>query len=229
MLTPLLAWFTGLFVMAVAFAPPAHAQTTGSYTVTLQEVLTTRSGASSVVSVEVQAQRHDGATVLQLGPEGETGRHIRIPPGLLIETNDRDKRMSTFHVSSERVTGYVRDPQQHCRRDGDEFQGEEMIGGYRAAKIVSTGGGSMRWYALDHSCAMVRSVMEHPGGSKSEKVLVSLVPGPPAETLFQFNGYVEGPPSALDLAATMCDPSCQQFRKRRDADYHRLRPKDRRQ
>jgi hypothetical protein len=229
MLTGRLTWLPGLCVTAVAFALPARAQTNGSYTVTLQEVLTTRSGASSVVSLEVQAQRQDGATVLQLGPEGETGRHIRIPPGLLIETNDREKRKSTFHVSSDRVTGYVRDPEQHCRRDGDEFQGEEMIGGYRAAKIVSTKGGSMRWYALDHSCAMVHSLMHHPGGSKSEKVLVSLVPGPPAETLFQLDGYLEGPPSALNPAVTTCDPSCEQFRKRRDADYYRLRAKGRRQ
>jgi hypothetical protein len=225
MLTARLSWLAGLFMIAVAFAPPAGAQTTGSYTVTLQEVLTTRSGASSVVSLEVQAQRPDGATVLQLGPEGETGRHIRIPPGLLIEANDRDKRMSTFHVSSERVTGYVRDPEQHCRRDGDEFQGEEMIGGYRSAKIVSTSSGSTRWYALDHACAMVRAVMEHPSGSKSEKVLVSLTPGPPADALFQTDGYVEGPPSALNPAVTTCDTSCEQFRKRRDADYYRLRPK----
>ena len=170
-----------------------------------------------------------GATVLQLGPEGETGRHIRIPPGLLIETNDRDKRMSTFHVSSDRVTGYVRDPEQHCRRDGEVFQGEEVIAGYRAARIVSTSGGSMRWYALEHSCAMVRSVMEHSGGAKSEKILVSLIPGAPAETLFQSDGYIEGPPSALNPAMTTCDPSCEQFRKRRDAEYHRLRPKGRRQ
>ena len=227
MLTSRLRWLAPL-LFTITFATVAHAQANAGYTVTLQEVLTTRSGASSVVSVEVQAQRQDGATVLRLGPEGETGRHIRIPPALLIETTDRDKRMSTFHVSSDSVARYVRDPQRYCRRDGDEFQGEEMVGGYRAAKIVSTSGGSMRWYSLDHSCAMVRSVMEHPDGSKSEKVLVSLVPGPAAETLFQFDGYVEGPPSALSTVTT-CDPSREQFRKGRDADYHRLRPKGRHQ
>jgi hypothetical protein len=221
-----LSSLAGLFVIAVPLAPLAHAQANASYTVILQEVLTTRSGVSSVVSVEVHAQRQDGATVLQLGPEGRTARHIRLPPGLLIETNDGEKRKSTFHVSSNRAIGYLRDPQQHCRRDGDAFQGEEVIGGYRAAKIVSAGGGSTRWYALDHSCAMVRSMMEHADGTKSEKYLVSLAPGAPADALFQTDGYVEGPPSALEVV-TGCDSACEQRRKRRDADYYRLSPKGR--
>jgi hypothetical protein len=226
MVTALLSCLAGLCATALAFAQPARAQTNGSYTVTLQEVLTTRSGASSVVAVEVQALREDGATMLQLGPDGQTARHIRTPPGLLIETNDRDKRMSTFHVSSQTVTGYVRNPKRSCRHDGEEFHGEEMVGGYRAAKL-SRSGGSTRWYALDHSCAMVRAVMQHPDGSQSEKVLVSLVAGSPAETLFQTDGYAEVRPSALNPSMTPCDPSCEQFRKRRDADYDRLRPKGR--
>ena len=224
MLTSRLSWVPAVLVATVAFVALAHAQTRAGYTVTLQEVLTTRSGASSVVSLELQAQREDGSTVLQLGPEGQTARHIRLPAGLLIDTNDRDKRMSTFHLSPDRVTAYPRDPQQRCLRDRDDFEGEEVVGGYRTAKIVSAGGGSMRWYALDHSCAMVRSVMEHADGSRSEKFLVSLTPGPPADALFQTDGYVEGPPSAL-ATVTTCDPSCEQFRKRRDADYYRLRPK----
>jgi hypothetical protein len=225
MRTSHLRWLAGLLVAAVAFATLARAQTKAGYTVTLQEVLTTSNGASRVVSLEVQAQREDGATLLQLGPEGATGRHIRLPPGLLIETNDRDKRMSTFHVPLERVTGYLRHPRQSCCHDGDEFQGEEVIGGYRAARVVSTRGGSMRWYALDHLCVVVRSVMEHADGSKSEKILVSLVPGPPAEALFQTDGYVEGPPSALGGKTSCIGPSCEQWFTRRDADYHRLRPK----
>jgi hypothetical protein len=222
MLTSQLPRLAGVPVLAVMFATLSGAQTKAGYTVSLQEVLTTRRGASSVVSVEVQAQRDDGATVLQLGPHGETARHIRLPGGRLIETNDRDKRMSTFEVPPDRVTGSIRDPYKNCSKDREEFRGEELIGGFRAARIVSASGGSVRWYALDHSCALVRSVMEHPGGSTSEKILVTLVPGSPAESLFQTDGYVEGPPSALS-GATSCDASCEQWRKRRDAEYYRLR------
>jgi hypothetical protein len=144
-----------------------RAQTPTSYTVTLQEVLITPNGASTIASVQTQALRDDGATVLQLGPEGATARHIRIPTGLLIDTNDRDKRMSTFHVSPALVTAYIRSPQAQCRREVEEFRGEEMINSYRVAKVVTNTGASTRWYALDYSCALVRSVMEHAGGSRS--------------------------------------------------------------
>jgi hypothetical protein len=140
MVTPRLPWLAGRFVIAVAFTPLANAQANAGYTVTLQEVLTTRNGASSVVSLELQAQRQDGATVLQLGPEGQTARHIRLPPGLLIDTNDREKRKATFYVSPDRVTSYPRDPQQYCRRNGDDLLGEEMIGGYRSPRPQSMPG-----------------------------------------------------------------------------------------
>ena len=201
----------------------ATAQTLSGYTVTLEEVLTTRNGASSVVSVETHALRPDGTTVLQLGHPGETARHIRMPSGVLIDTNDKNKRMSTFHVSPK-PTAVARDSRAKCRRDAEELLAEETVGGYRAAKIVGANGGAIRWYALDHSCALLRSVMQHPDGSRSEKFLVSLVAGPPSEALFQTDGYVEGLPSAL-ADVTSCDAACERWRKRRDADYHRLRPR----
>jgi hypothetical protein len=97
-----------------------------------------------------------------------------------------------------------------------------MIDSSRAAKIVTSTGASTRWYALDHSCALVRSVMEHAGGSRSETHLVALIPGPPAEALFGTDGYTEGPPSSLE-ARSSCDAACDQRRKRRDAEYYRLR------
>ena len=202
----------------------ARAQTLSGYTVTLEEVLTSPNGASTVVAVQTQALRPDGATVLQLGPAGETARHIRIPSGLLIETNDRDKRKSTFYVSPAMVAGYVRNPRENCRRNAERFETEEMVGSYRAAKIVPDHGASTRWYALDHSCALVRSVMEHAGGSRSETLLIALIPGSPDEALFQTPNYTEGPPSMLEAAAS-CDASCQQRRQRRDAEYYRLRPR----
>jgi hypothetical protein len=199
-------------------------QPIAGYTVTLAEVLTTRDGVGRLISLQTQALRADGATVLRLGPKGATGRSIRLPAGLLIETNDRDKRMSTFSVSPENVAGYIRNPQEQCRHEGDEFRGEELIDTYRAAKITRQNGGSTRWYALDHSCALVRSVTEHSDGQKSETHVVALIPGPPDDALFQTHEFIEGPPSANKERAS-CDAACEAYWTRRDAEYARLRPK----
>lgn len=199
----------------------AITQASAGYTVTLEEVLISRTGERRVVSVETHGLRADGAAVLRLGLE-LTGRTIRLPSGRLVETNDLTRRMSTFVVGTGAVQN-LRTPDASCRRGEEHFELVETVDELRAAKVAAADGAATRWYALDHSCALIRSVMQHEGGSRSEKRLVTLLPGPPDPALFDTTGYVEGPPSALE-PNTPCDSSCVRRRERRDADYARLRP-----
>lgn len=189
-------------------------------------------------SIQTRAVRADGSTVLKLGSAEAGSRLIWFASGLEVMTNDRLRLKSTIRKPG---TSQHRDPRAGCtdpHAQNEKSSGEEIIAGYRSARVISIAGKppqsrtSTTWYAVDHGCATIQSTLEFEEGSLSEWRLVTFVPGEPAATLYAISGdYKEGPPSALEgpsVVVATCGTECQErqrVRKQsRDAEYYKNRP-----
>lgn len=199
----------------------------GGYTIVLIEQTTKKDGgASTLASLQTWARRSDGATALKLGAEGRGSRVIRLPSGIVIETQDVLRVKTT--VQAEPVSHRYRDPGASCRAidQSETFEGLEYLGRYRVAKITESlpDRRATHLLALDYDCTGVGASMVFDTGEKSELRLVALVPGPPSPALFDVpSDYKEGPPSTHFPANQYCGTDCQAARTRRDAEYFRHR------
>ena len=202
------------------------AQSDGSaYTVILQEVVTAPSGKKHHASLLTQAIRADGSIVQKLGALGRGSRIIALTTGVKIVTSDTARKKSTTTYESP-LGHFHRRPSSHCVNDQPEsnetYRGEEEIAGYRAARVERSDMTS--WYAVEHGCAPVKTVMDWGKQGRSEKILVSLTPGEPDPALFTVaSTYEEVPPSGLhsDEPGEDCGPDCQQHLAERAARMDR--------
>jgi hypothetical protein len=107
----------------------------------------------------------------------------------------------------------------------ETFVGEEIIAGYRTAKIAD--GIFTSWHALDYGCAPVKQRADFSATEVSEKELVALVAGEPDAALFDVPAhYREVPPSERILGPKKecagCNEHTSEFLQELDRAYQRL-------
>lgn len=195
------------------------------YTVVLQDFAVEPNGTTVPTFKLTVAVRSDGSRAMEsissdpASPFSETildfasGEKIYILRHLGLKS-------TTFDPAKGVPSHWLPDPRNKCLYSGsslhEEFLGEEVVNGYRTAKI--TDGPTTRWLALDCACALIKDRAEWPDGQASEKRLVALIPGEPTASMFDdLAGLQEVPPSRWLSPAS---PSAQ------DAYYESHRPSD---
>jgi len=219
-----------------------HGQTVAGqitpYTAILQETVIDGSGGQRPGYLLTQALRSDGSEMRRLGVPSTGGRTILFASGVKVEVSDELGAKSTVPIRAD-VATRLRRGESQCIRDAtgravtmweEEVAGEETIDGYRAVKVTARKAPVTQWFALDHGCALLRSIMTFRGGQgSSEMHLLTLVPGEPEARLFLVpESYKEGPPSALaPPVKSPCPADCQEQRRNRfvamDKEYHEMR------
>jgi hypothetical protein len=211
------------------------------YTVILRETVFDASNGSFTSGIETtKAIRSDGSYVKRRKYDNtndpkmksliQKERTIRFASGVLIDTNDLTHTKSTI-VSKESPASWQNDPNSKCLNSfaGTSMSGapqvvsEEMVAGYRTAKIVRAN--ATWWYALDFGCAPVKVRMDWGQRGFSEKNLVSLSSGEPDPALFDVPAnFRESPPSARmpRPGVTLQHQDIELFRKL-DAAYYKNR------
>lgn len=239
--------YVGIVVLAanaIRLAPRAFSQQNGAvippgatvvpYTVTLTETLVSPAGVRSAAPSQTYAVRSDGTTVMRLGDGTKSSRQIRSPFGIEVQLSDALRAKSTMAIPT--TESWFRDPRTNCTRtlnggvprEGESAPIVEQIAGYRTVRMTT--GSRIRWYALDHGCALIRRISDFGAGGSSRLELVVLIPGEPSAALFNVpDEYTEGPPSSfVPQPGPACDADCQESRRqhfeRLDARYFRNRP-----
>lgn len=191
-------------------------------TLVLKETVTKPDGSTRIGSLRTIAVRADGVMVRRLGPEGQGGRTIVHPSGIVQTTSERTRRVSTIKAPDSGAP-HLRRPQADCVSPGEIV---EKVGDVRVVRVPADK--QTLFYAVDHDCIYVGSRMTFDDGTISETRLESLIAGEPDPDLFSVPAdYVEVPPSGLNTFSE-CSPQCMAQRaayfKRIDADYekHRL-------
>lgn len=214
------------------------------YTVTLKETVLSRDGIAKVASYVTYAVRSDGSCYRRLvHTEGTSGTVLHMASGYRIMLDEARGLKSTIFKRSVNPARWHRDPRSGCTASlsgqpissvPETVLGSETVAGYRAVKTSSEPGSGTKllwWFAVDHGCAIIQDRMEFSDGTRSEHTLIGLIPGEPEPALFTVPAsFQEVPPSAMALqppaAGPQCGPSCQDFLRGLDAEYHANRPKE---
>jgi hypothetical protein len=165
-------------------------------------------------------------------------RIIYLASGFQVDTNDQTNTKSSMKKNYNPLAS-LRDPGSMCVNSlagtpitfpSEAFVGEEIIAGYRTAKIVH--GIITSWHALDYGCAPVKERWEFSAAEVSEKELVALVAGEPDPSLFDVPAhYREVTPSERLLGPNKEAPGCDENSRKAfqeiDNEYKRLAAKPR--
>ena len=187
-------------------------------------MITDDKGEKHSGSILTHAVRSDGSFVQKLGGADKGSRIITLSSGQIVRTNDETRTKSTT-VSSADALAAIRSAESQCLNNlnggravaSEAIKATERVSGYRAVKMDR--GKTTAWYALDHGCAYVGSVMDFGTHGSSRFELVALTPGEPEASLFATGPeYKEGPPSSLAPAlAANCNKECVEHLRERDA------------
>lgn len=166
----------------------AHAQAAPvpvPYTVTLEQVLITQDGRTTLGMTQQWAIRSDGAraskVVMHTGP-AFAQRNLDFPSGKHIVIVESAAKKSTI-VNEFGPPTWIRNPANNCvLLPIEHYVGEETVSGYRTAKLVQ--GTVTRWLALDFGCALVKDIADWGEKGRNETRLVSLTSGEPSVDLF---------------------------------------------
>jgi len=161
-----------------------------AYTVILQDYLTQANGSVVPTIRMTVAVRGDGSRVMEFtstnDPEKPSSeRIVDFSSGEKMYVLENDRRTSTTFDPTRTITRWLPDPRNNCLvqgSDAQQFAGEEIVNGYRTAKL--TAGPTTQWVALDYGCAAVKDRADWGNGESSEKRLVSLILGEPSLSLF---------------------------------------------
>lgn len=206
------------------------------YGVTLRETVHGPDGTTTLGPEYTHAIRSDGSSVMRFVGRGSQ-RVIYLSSGFQVDTNEENNTKSSIRRPNENPAAWQRDPDSNCVNSlagtpmtfpAETFLAEEIIAGYRTAKIAR--GITTSWYALDHGCALVKDRWEFSATEVSEKVLVALVPGEPDPSLFDVPArYREVPPSERLLGPKKepagCDEHGRKVIQTLDDEYKRLAAK----
>lgn len=207
------------------------------YSVTLRETVHGPDGTTTPGLEFTNAVRSDGSMLMRSRGKGSQ-RLIYLASGFQVDTNDQSNTKSSIRRLNQNPATWQRDPSSMCVNSlagtpmtfppSDTFLGEEIIAGYRSAKIAS--GIITSWYALDYGCALVMQRWEFSATEVSEKELVALVAGEPDPSLFEIPAhYREVPPSERLLGPKKEPPGCDEHSRKAiqklDDDYKRLAAK----
>lgn len=170
------------------------------YTVVLQDFALQRDGTAVPTFKLTEAIRGDGSRANEMtasDPAISSERILDFSLGKkMYIMPDRQLKTTTFDPARNLSAHWLRDSGNNCLISGLEQKpdGEEVIGGYRAVKLID--GPTTQWFALDYGCALIKDRAEWPDGQMSEKRLVALIPGEPAPSVFDDPaGFEEVPPS----------------------------------
>jgi hypothetical protein len=203
------------------------------YTVTLRETVHGPDGTTTMGPEYCFAIRSDGSTLMRTVGKGSQ-RTIYFSSGFQVDTNDGTNTKSSMRRPNENPASWQRDPDSKCLNSlagkpmtspPETFLGEEIIAGYKTAKIAD--GITTSWHALNYGCALVKDRWDFSATEVSEKKLVALVPGEPDATLFDVPAhYREVPPSERILGPKKECPGCNEHTNKvfqeLDEDYKRL-------
>lgn len=204
------------------------------YTVTLRETFRGPDGTRTEALEHTYAVRSDGSKLMRWRGRGSQ-RVIYLSSGFQVDTNDENNTKSSMRKPNHNPATLQRDPNSKCLLSmtgrpmtyppEDVFVDEEIIAGYRTAKIAA--GIITSWYALDYGCAPVKERWQFSATEVGEKELVALVPGEPDSSLFDVPAhYREVPPSERLLGpkgeSPACDEPTRKAIKELDEDYKRL-------
>jgi hypothetical protein len=221
------------FVARAQFATPPTA-----YTVILTDSTYYPNGKLGRTGQYIYAVRSDGSRMYMMSSppfesrtiEFANGNKVRV--GSMLEIKSSGRNMAGTYPAR-----WHRDPKSQCLRSlagtslvsgSETIAAVEEVSGYRAVRI--TGGGTS-WYALEQGCALIRNRMTFSDGGYSEKTLVALIPGEPAQELFHIpENFRDVSPSEfagnlrrkLGLAPLSAD-ELKRYEKH-DQDYHARRP-----
>lgn len=205
------------------------------YTLVLRETSHQPDGSSVVTQESTWAVRGDGSLArrfTQLGARLGAQRDLQFANGEEVVINELTSIKSSTSVAGVNPALWQRDYRSNCVNSlagtpfsstSEKLVGEEMVDGYRTAKVVSRN--KTAWYALEHGCALVRDRAEWGNNGVSEHRLVSLTPGEPDASLFHVPAEAkEAPPSVRLLssekdAGSRCDANCREILRRMDLKY----------
>lgn len=214
---------------------PKGARTGGPipYTVVLKEANHRLDGSIKPGIELTLAVRSDGSFVWRLAYEGSKGfaatRTVQFPSGVEVTVNEITGAQSTM-TKKINSAALQRDPNSKCMNSfagvamtspPEVFGGEEIVAGYRAAKLVS--GNATMWFALDYGCAMIGERTDWGGDGFGEKTLVSMASGEPVATLFSIGGK-EMPPSQRIASGQTLDAHEKDAFRKQDEYYYSHRP-----
>jgi len=198
------------------------------YTVVLQEFWVRREGTAVPKGEYTNAIRGDGSRAMEMtsgdsaNPSAE--RILDFSSGKMMYIFYPQKLKSTmFDPAKFRTANWLRDSGNNCLISGfpgEKPDGEEVINGYRAVKLILNGN-LTEWFALDYGCALIKDRAEWPDGQTwSEKRLVALIPGEPVPSLFDDPAGVQQVPPSRWLPPGESDRAANDF----DAYYLSHRP-----
>jgi len=204
-----------------------------SYTVTLRETVHGPDGTTTLGPEYTFAVRSDGSTVLRWVGKGSQ-RLLYFSSGFQVDTNEGTNTKSSMMFPNLNPARLQRNPDSRCLNSmagmpitspPETFLGEEIVAGYRTAKIAD--GLTTSWHALDYGCALVKDRWDFSATEVSEKELVALVPGEPDKALFDVPAhYREVLPSERIRGPKKECPGCNEdsdkFLQTLDEDYKRL-------
>jgi hypothetical protein len=206
------------------------------YTVTLREIVHGPDGTTNLGPEYTYAVRSDGTTLMRwVGRSSQ--RLLYFPSGLQVDTNDGTNTKSSMMLPNLNPARLQRNPVSNCLNSmagmpmtspPETFLGEEIVAGYRTAKIAD--GLTTSWHALDYGCALVKDRWDFSATEVSEKELVALFPGEPDKALFDVPAhYREVLPSERLLGPKReclgCNENSDKFLQTLDEDYRRLAAK----
>src|SRR5882672_3000857 len=185
------------------------------YTVTLRETVHAPDGTTTLGPEYTHSVRSDGSTLMRSVGRGSQ-RILYLSTGFQVDTNEGTSTKSSMRMPNWNSASWQRDPDSKCVNSlagkpmtspPETFLGEEIIAGYRTAKIAD--GLTTSWHALDYGCALVKDRWEFSATEVSEKELVALVAGEPDAALFDVPAhYREVPPSERILGPKKECPGC---------------------
>jgi hypothetical protein len=203
------------------------------YTVTLRETIRGPDGKVTVGPESTWAIRTDGSRAIRI-VEKSSQRILNFASGIEVNINELTNTKSSIMKRDWNPAILQRDPTSKCIRSlagspmtsmPEIFDGEQIVAGYRTAKIVRNG--VTEWFALDYGCALVKDRWGFETGETSEKELVALTGGEPNPALFEVPANAaEVPPSERLLGPTKkcgdCDAHALEVLRKLDEEYKRL-------
>jgi hypothetical protein len=212
------------------------------YTTVLRETVQAPDGKARLSHELTHAMRGDGSFVRRVifSESNRSERTIQLASGVEITIDDSTGLKSTMgkKVNPARLQ---RDPDSKCvnsltgapMNSAEFFEGEELINGYRSARIALNGQRRITyWFALDHGCALVRDRIDFEDKAFSEHNLIRLVPGQPGDALFHVPAQArEVKPSerllsaAENRGACPSGAECEKMLRNMDVEYDKRHPK----
>ncbi|MGE0102416.1 MAG: hypothetical protein AB7H86_22830 [Blastocatellales bacterium] len=221
LILPVLVLLLIVPINALRNADKADAGSIVPYTVITRESITGPDGGVVAGKEVIQAVRSDGSIVRRhIFPDPANGseRVIRFASGVEVTINEYANTKSSV-IKNGNPAQWQRDSQSKCLNSltgkrktsmPEIVEGEEIVSGFRAVKVkIDMERPVTFWFALDHGCALIKDRIDFSKSEFSGHDLVNLIPGEPANELFDIPEFLrEAPPSERVRGYTRVNAHC---------------------